>query len=64
MCFENFCKKLLKLIENFLSGRIQSVLLNGKTSSFPSILAGVPQDSVCGPSLFLKYVKYAPFFPK
>ena len=36
----------LKLIKSFLSGRFQCVLLNGQTSSWSPILAGVPQGSI------------------
>ena len=46
----------LKLIKSFLSGRFQSVLLNGRTSSWSQILAGVPQDSILGPLFCLIYI--------
>ena len=46
----------LKLIKSFLSGRFQDVLLNGQTSSWSQILAGVPQDSILGPLLCLIYI--------
>ena len=46
----------LKLIKSFLSGRFQGVLLNGQTSSWSQILAGVPQDSILGPLLCLIYI--------
>ena len=47
---------LLKLIENYLIGRQQRVVLNGQTSLWKNILAGVPQGSVLGPLLFLVYI--------
>ena len=47
---------LLKLMENYLTGRQQRIDLNGQTSSWKNILAGVPQGSVLGPLLFLIYV--------
>ena len=42
----------LKCIECFLSNRFQRVLLNGQSSSWLPVLAGVPQRSV----LFLVYI--------
>ena len=46
----------LKLIKSFLSGRFQRVLLNGQTSSWSPILAGVAQGSILGPLFFLIYI--------
>ena len=45
--------KELKLIENFLSNRYQRVILNGQSSSWEEVLAGIPQGSVLGPLFFL-----------
>ena len=47
---------LLNFIENYLSGRHQRVVLNGKESNWMKLSAGVPQGSVLGPLLFLVYI--------
>ena len=48
--------KLLALLSNFLANREQRVLLNGKSSDWKKITAGVPQGSVLGPLFFLIYI--------
>ena len=47
---------LLSLLSDFLDNRYQRTLLNGKTSEWAHIEAGVPQGSVIGPLLFLIYI--------
>ena len=47
--------ELYNLLENYLSGRFQRVILNGQNSSRRPVLAGVPQDLILGPLLFLVY---------
>lgn len=47
---------ILALIYNFLSNRKQRVVLNGKTSEWKDVLAGVPQGSVLCPLFFLIYI--------
>ena len=43
-----------------MSNRQQRVLLNGQTSKWSNILAGVPNGSVSGPLLFLIYINDLP----
>ena len=47
---------LLELIKNFLSNRFQRVVLNGQTSEWGKINAGVPQGSILGLLFFLIYI--------
>lgn len=47
---------LLSLLGNFLENRRQRVVLNGKSSQWAQISAGVPQGSVLGPLFFLVYI--------
>ena len=46
----------LELIQSFLSHRFQRVILNGQSSTWLPVTAGVPEGSILGPLLFLIYV--------
>ena len=48
--------KLLSLMASYLMDRKQRVVINGFSSEWGSIEAGVPQGSVLGPLLFLVYI--------
>ena len=48
--------KVLKWIEEFLSGREQYVIVNGEKSSSGCVTSGIPQGTVLGPLLFVVYI--------
>ena len=47
---------LLTLIESYLSECMQRVILNGKSSKWSRVMAGVPQGSVLGPLFIMIYI--------
>ena len=47
---------IINWIEQWLTDRIQRVVVDGEVSSWKPVLSGVPQRSVLGPILFLVYL--------
>ena len=47
---------LLNILSAFLRNRIQKVMLNGQSSSWANVNAGIPQGSILGSLLFLNYI--------
>ena len=54
--FYSIHRETNRWIEGFLRNGTQAVVVEGEKSDYVSILSGVPQGSVLGPSLFLFYI--------
>ena len=50
----------MNIVIDFLNNRKQGVILNGQSSNWVDVKAGVPQGSIMGPLLFFIYISDFP----
>ena len=53
-------RKILPWIEDFLTGRMQSVVIEGVKSRFVNVISGIPQGTVIAGLLFLIFINDLP----
>ena len=56
----SFCGKMHTWLHSFLANRRQRIVVNGSSSRWSTVLSGVPQGTLLGPTLFLLFVNNFP----